>query len=390
LKVLTTNTIIPPRIVSKGSTPEGVLPYDTDNAYPQRMMVFIDSSGQATRCVKLLERFYIGGGFREKTFWKAKLNNRGLTGDRLLRKIAHDKALFSKPAIHVNWNANFKISSINVIPFEHCRLSKQDDLSYSGKVLVYDDWARWKSSRIEKKFIDSIDVFNPNPDVIQDQVDAAGGWDKYKGQILYPDEYVKSPFDSVIEDIDSDAQCKVFKNKNIRNNFTATHIGKYKGRFETEPERRDFANNLKAHQGADNASNIILIELDGQEDSFELVPLTMVVNEKGYQYTEESVRDNIRRVILAPQVLVGDFTAGKLGTSQEIQDAVNYFNAATNDDRRDIEETMTEIFQYWHDDSVNPTNDYSIIPISSFMIDGSGNAVMPTAPPIPQNPPITP
>lgn len=378
MKVLTNNTKIQPRVVSKGSTPEGVLPYDIDNAYPQRMMVFIDSSGQATRCVKLLEKFYVGGGFRQESFWKSILNERGLTGDKLLRKVAKDKATFNGIALHVNWNANYKIDSISVVPFEHCRLSKQDDMQYSGKIAVYSDWAKWEKNKIEKKWIEWIDIFNPMPEVIQDQVEAAGGWDKYKGQIYYyscegDQEYPKSPFDSVIEDVDSDAQAKLFKNKNIRNNFLAFYIGKYKGRFETDQEREEFSTSINAHQGAQRAGGVFLIELDGQEDSFTLEKMDTANLEKLYQYTEESVRDNIRRVILAPQVLVGDFTAGKLGTSQEIQDAVNYFNAATSDDRREIEEVMTEIFAYWKDPSVNPANDYSIIPIASFMIDGTGN-----------------
>lgn len=383
MKVLTTNTILQQRIVYRENKTEGVLNYDADNAYPQRMMIFIDSSGQATRCAKLLERFFIGGGFAQESFWKAKLNDRGLTGDKLLRKIAKDKSVFNGFALHVNWNANYKIDSVNFVPFEHCRLSIPDDLNYSGKILLYDDWARLKKKKIEKKFIQAIDIWNPDPNVIAEQVKAAGGWDEYKGQVYYPSEYLKSPFDSVIEDIDSDSQAKIFKNKNIRNNFLALYFGKYKGKFETDEEREDFVNAIRVHQGAENAGNIILVELDGQDDSFTLEKIDTANIEKIYQYTEESVRDNIRRVILAPQVLVGDFTAGKLGTSQEIQDAVYYYNAVTNDPRREIEESMTEIFSYWKDTSINPSGDYSIIPIQSYMIDGTGNPVTTS----PNNPP---
>jgi len=399
VKVLTTNTRIDPRITYRENKTEGILNYDADNAYPQRIMVFIDSSGQATRCVNLLSKFLIGGGFKDQAFWKALVNNEGLTNDRFVRYLAPDKSRFSGFAIHVNWNANYKIDNLHYVPFEHCRLSIPDDVEYSGKIAVYHDWARWKSSRVFKDKIKWVDIFNPDPAVIQAQVDAAKGWANYKGQILYYSCesygmslcYPKSPLDPVIEDVDSDSQAKIFKNRNLRNNFTATHIGKYKGSFATDQERELFAKSLILdNQGAENAAKIILLELGGQEDSFELQPMTTANLEKLYQYTEESVRDNIRRVMLIPAILLSDLIPGKLGTSQEIQDAVQYYNAVTNDDRREIEEVMAELFSYWKDPGINPTNDYSIIPLSTFMIDGSGQPVMPTPASIPQTQPIIP
>lgn len=393
MKVLVSNTKIEQRLTYKENKTEGVLNYDADNAYPQRIMVFIDSSGQATRCVKLLQKFFIGGGFTDTTFYKALVNREGLTLDKLLRKVCWDKSYFDGFAIHVNWNANYKVDSIHFIPFEHCRLGIPDDLDYVGKVAVYSDWAKWKTSRIEKKFIDWLHVFNPDPNVIQAQVDLAGGWDKYKGQIYYyscegPGQYPKSPFDPVIEDVDTDAQAKLFKNRNIRNNFVATHIAKYKGKFNSTRERDEFVESLRIHQGAENASNLLFIELDGVDDSLTMDKMETANLEKLYQYTEESTRDNIRRVILAPQVLVGDFIAGKLGTATEIQDAVMFFNAATSDDRLEIEECFTEIFKYWKTPSINPSNDFTIIPLQKFMI---GEPLKPEVKPAdPTNPPADP
>lgn len=388
MKVLTTNTRVEPRIAYKENKTDGVLNYDLDNAYPQRIMVFIDSSGQATRCVKLLQKFIIGGGFTNQLFYKARVNREGLTNDKLLRKIAYDKAYFDGFAIHVNYNANYKVDSLHFIPFEHCRLAIPDDIDYVGKIAVYDDWARWKTSRIEKKYLQWVNVWNPDPQIIKAQVDFAGGWDKYKGQIYYysaegANEYPKSPFDSVINDIDSDAQAQIFKNRNLRNNFLATHIGTYKGKFETERERSDFKDSIRQQQGAENASNIMLIETGGVDDSFVLTPMTTANLEKLYEYTETSASDNIRKVILAPPVLVGDLIAGKLGTAQEIQDAVNYFNAATSDDRLEVEECFTEIFSYWKEPSINSGSDFTIIPLQKFMIGESSTAPAP----VPLNPP---
>jgi hypothetical protein len=68
-----------------------------------------------------------------------------------------------------------------------------------------------------------IDKYNPNTKVIDAQVVAAGGWSKYKGQILhlnsdFSELYSLSDVDSVIYDADSEFQA-LFKNTGLRKGF---------------------------------------------------------------------------------------------------------------------------------------------------------------------------
>ena len=57
------------------------------------------------------------------------------------------------------------------------------------KIAVHPDWSgktrKGKALQVKKENIDYIDVFNPQKDVILAQIEAAGGIEYHKGQILW-------------------------------------------------------------------------------------------------------------------------------------------------------------------------------------------------------------
>lgn len=121
------------------------------------------------------------------------------------------------------------------------------------------------------------------------------------------------------------------------------------GMFEGETEREEFLESLTTFQGADNTSKILLMEeedFDASDDSasFKLEKIDIQDIEKLYEFTEESVRNNIiRNYLIPPTLLVA--TAGKLGSSTEIQDATAFYNGVTDDLRRSTEEVFAELFR---------------------------------------------
>lgn len=333
------------RIDKKPSRSEGIINYDSDNAYPQRIEDIINSSSVGTLCHNLALRFTVGQGFKDETFYKKKINAKGLTPDKLLRKVADNLLKFNGVAVHVNYNANYEIVDYNFIPFSWCRLTAQDS-DYPNKVAVYDDWQKI-DGRIKKEDIDYIDFFNPAPNVIEKQVAEAGGWENYNGQIYYytnvGKSYPLSPLDSFLEDLQTDAKTKLFKYRNVSTNFMASHFIEV-DEFEDEDERTDFQNALSDFQGADDALKIMLLEKRvGQESSFNLQKVDIQGVDRLYEYTESSVRDSILRSYLIPPVLLLE-TSGKLGSSKEIQDATNYYNGIVKYNQILIEEIFSELF----------------------------------------------
>jgi len=80
-----------------------------------------------------------------------------------------------------------------------------------------------------------------------------------------------------------------------------------------------------------------------------------------YEYTENSSRDNIIKSFLIPPVLLVR-TSGSLGTSKEISDATEFYNAITADDRLIIEEILKQVFSNFSY-NICPSKDYSILPL---------------------------
>jgi hypothetical protein len=342
-----TATDIEKRITTTVNKTEGIINYDFDNSYPQRINTIINSSGTGTLCASLYAKFLYGGGFLQEALAKTIVSpQKKMTANKLLVKVGKSYSKFNGFAIHVNYNALYKKSSLNYIPFQDIRFTTSDNEDHPNMMAVYDDWDRTKSSKIKKKEIDYINFYNPDPEVIAEQVAEAGGWENYKGQIYYLTnegiEYPLAPVDSVLEDVQTDSQAKNFKFRNISTNFMASHILET-GEFEDPNDKDIFLDNINTFQGADDSSKILLLEKSTDESSFVLTKVDIQDIDKLYQFTEESVRDNIIRNHLIPSVLLLA-TPGKLGSANEIKDATAFYNGVTEDERLLIEESFTELF----------------------------------------------
>ncbi|CAB4152531.1 hypothetical protein UFOVP606_14 [uncultured Caudovirales phage] len=361
-----TVTDIYKRITITPNKTEGILNYDIDNAYPQRIVNIVNSSGIATSCVGMKTRFLVGGGMSDKDFYKQIVNQDGLTVDKLLRKVASNISTLPYVALHFNYNMLYQKTEVNYIPFTYVRLTTDDNKQYPKMVAIYDDWDRQIRGKIERNKIDYIDLYNPSSEAIQEQVDKAGGWEFYKGQVLLwtPEgvEYTLASFDSVLEDCQTDSKTKSFKFRNITTNFMASHL-LVTDKFENDLDRDEFHESLKDYQGADDALKLLHLEKTSNESGIELKPIAIQDVEDLYQYTENSVQLNVVRNFLIPQILMFQ-VAGKQGTATEIKDATAFYNGITADDRLVIEELFTEAFRNFYYD-INPSNDYSIIPFKA-------------------------
>jgi hypothetical protein len=360
-----TATDIEKRILTPVNKTEGIINYDFDNSYPQRVNSIINSSGTGTLCTSLFAKFLYGGGFLQEALAKMVVSpQRKMTANKLLYKTGKSISKFNGFAIHINYNGLYKKSSLNYIPFQDIRFTTSDNEDFPNMLAVYDDWDRTKSSKIKKSNIDYINFYDPDPEVIAEQVAEAGGWENYKGQIYYFSnegiEYPLAPSDSVLEDVQTDSQAKIFKFRNITTNFMASHIMEV-GEFEDPADKDDFLDNINTFQGSDDTSKILLLEKTTDESSFDLTKVDIQDIDKLYQFTEESVRDNIIRNYLIPSVLLMA-TPGKLGNSSEIKDATAFYNGVTEDFRKIIEESFTELF---NDSMFIVEPEFNIIPVSA-------------------------
>lgn len=332
---------------------------------------------------------YIGGkGFEKEDLGKVILNSRGLTMDKLLKAIATDKGLFRAFGIHINYNANYKISSVNYVRFEDIRLGDTDRQETSGKLAVYSDWGRKTWKNIMRSKINFIDKFNPDPVIIKQQVIDAGGWENYKGQLFYfnpeVDDYPLIEADSVWEDFETEAGIKIFNNREVTTGFLPSAMLFLKSRREEADNKpaqtwpdgtlrestgpSQFEQDLGSFQGAKSAQKIIVIEYDDDNNKPELMPYVNQNNDKLFQSTSLAIENRIIKGFSIPKELVTSDTANGLSNGGEKKEAIREFNDITAPERDEISEAFAEIFKFWWQPLPNGNN-WNITPIPDNVAD---------------------
>ncbi|RZA03025.1 MAG: hypothetical protein EOP47_04625 [Sphingobacteriaceae bacterium] len=368
---------IEPRILVRPNQTYGILNYDMDNAYPQRMLDLVAGSPTAKDCWNKRAKFIGGNGFEDKDLGKAMVNDKGLTLAKLLKAIATDKALFTGFGIHVNYNANFKISSVNYVKFEDIRMGDTDCPDTKNKFAVYSDWGRKTWKNIMRSKITFLDKYDPDPAIIEQQVIDTGGWENYKGQLYYfnpdVDDYPLIEADSVWEDLETEAGIKIFNNREVTTGFLpSTMLFMQSRREEADNSGPDSELNtnsasqlerdLGVFQGTKSSQKIIVIEYEDENSKPEFQPYSIQNNDKLFESTERSVEARIIKGFSVPKELINAERLSGLSNGGEKKEAIREFNDNTAQDRLELSETFAEIFNNFYK-QITPSGNWNIIPV---------------------------
>jgi len=365
--------------------------YGECNDYPQQVMEIVDASGTGKSCVDVYAKFISGKGFEDVDFYKKIVNRLGQTNDYISDQISKDFAEFGGFALHVNYNANFKICELQHIPFEQVRFEMLDLETFEfNRVALHPDWGRRFTNlrRWRKEDISYIDFFNPDPVEISAQVEAAGGWENYKGQILYFSNegervYPLPVSDTVLTDMSTEEGIANVSNRNARNNFltagmlinkvadneSAANIES--GNSESEDERReengyDKENQsnqtelaLKSFQGDESACKIMYVEIGSDEEKPEFVSFKGTNYDKEFTVTLQTSQSNIGKRFNQPPILRAENVGANFGADL-MKNAYDYYNSVVENERLALERVFSTIFHHWFE----PTSgNYSITPL---------------------------
>ena len=352
----------------------GVLSYDFDNNYPGRVENILKDSSTGKSCLRIYTKYIVGRGVLDTEFWKKKINSEGLTVDKFVRNIARQLATNRGFAFHVGKHANGKNTEINLQRFRDFRLpdlESEEGKKHENQV-AFADWNGKKA--VKKENIVWYDKFSNDPEKVAEQIEAAGSIEDYKGQLYYwtpENEYPEAEFDSVLEDMETEAELKRFRKRTTKSNFLASHIlivGKEEENSEDEEtsliDKQDpILTELEAMQGGENASKFMVLEKERSEDPFELHKVELQNYDDLYTNTVNTAKESIVEAFLVPKPLLLRGTSS-IGSSKEIQDSKEYFNELTDDERRIISEVLEEVFSNWIEEDINPSGDYSILPLA--------------------------
>lgn len=360
----------------------GIQTYGDDNLYPQTLKNIIQASSTGSECADRFADFIEGNGFREVAFSEYVVNRKGDTADDIHSLVCHDMADFNGIALHVNYNILGQIVELHHIPFENCRLIEEDSNGYVAKIAVHPDWIGKKTRNgkailVKKENIDYIDVFNPLKSVVLAQIEAAGGIEYYKGQVLWvsiagKQTYPTGKADRVITEMSTDEGLANVKYRNVRNNFfPGSIIFTKKGSNVTfdsegnevkEPDDDDsFTDTLIQLQGDTNCGKIMEVTLDNDEEKPEVVTFNSQNYDKEFTVTDASVVERIYSAYgQEPWYCI---RVGKVGFSGDIlEDAFEYYNSIVSKQQRLIERTFNRIFRNWYE-VANPSMDFSVQPL---------------------------
>ena len=338
------------------------------NDYPTKIELLVGGSATAKACAGVIADFIYGKGFsleaearvtakeRGERFKKESLyiNDRRETPNDLLKKVARSLSYHRGVFLQINYNQLFQKTSVQVLPYGCCRLGVKDSNNYRGKVLYYNNWDKLQDKKEIDKNVSVIDLYDPRPEVIQEQVNKAGGWDNYKGQVYFlnldrNDSYPLAWADTVLLDCESE----MLSSKYTRNGFKKGFFGTYAfvtSPFKCEADKEEFQEHLRRSIGVEAEQSVFHFQLemsgDKLEDQVLVKPIESNVKADLFEYADRKTANNIRKTYgNVPPVLI-DFVEGKLGNTsgESLKEARIFMQEQMQEERQDVQEMFEELF----------------------------------------------
>lgn len=246
---------------------EGVVSYDSDNLYPQRLNDLVDASKTATACCEKAQENIICEGFLNEEFANIT-NGHGMDMNDVLEFIASDIPRFRGYALIVQYGGDYKPHAVYPVPFGYVRAVLNDDYitnSVVKKWLVFNNWDRER--------IKSINVFETgkiyptfNPDNFAKECEEYGGIENHPGQLYYANlstraPYPISPFHAVQSEMAAERGNALYVENVLSRGFHACSIVSH-GMFQSDQEQDDFREAITDMMGVEGTGAVLTVRDD--------------------------------------------------------------------------------------------------------------------------------
>lgn len=333
-----------------------IITYGERNDFPQALEEVVMASKTASSCLDVYLDFILGHGFANEDVADMMVNEKE-TANKLLKKIAKDRARYNGVVLHFNYNILGKITSIHCCPFEDYRLEKPDeDTGRVTCVKYHPDWGRRDRYRLTWKpsLIETFPVYNPDPEVVIAQINGCGGIDNYKGQILYysfyhdcPNVYPVPKYVAEVTDMRSEEGLANVTGKNVCSNFTvAGMVVDITDEDVDERQLADKQQKLNAFQGDENSLALWYVQAKNENEVPKFVPVQMNNYDKAYSQTQSVIPMNIGEVFKQPPVLRARDVGSNFGADL-MRQAYDFYNSVTARERAEISDLLYEVLENW-------------------------------------------
>lgn len=351
--------------------------FGVDNLYPQHLSHIVSASPTGSLVIGRRANYIEGDGLRSRTLSEAIVNRGGECVDDIHALCSADMALFEGFALHLNYDALGRVVSLAHIPFENCRLAEPDEEGYVSEVAVHIDWSGksslgGKKVAVNKGNIERFPIYDPRPEVVAQQIEAVGGIDYYKGQVLYisragKNRYSEVSYDGVLTDMSTDEGIANVDMRNVRNNFMPAGMLITKRGQSLDDDRLAgydmFSEEIIRLQGDENACKILHAEIDYDEDRPEFVAFESKNLDKQFEHTGPSVVERIYASV--HQEAFHRLRTGSIGFSGElVADVKLEYCQVVSKMQRTLSRAYVSIFEHWAEGlPYADASDCDIIPI---------------------------
>jgi len=372
------------RIHVKDNFVDDVYNFGRDNVYPQQMELYMKSSGICSSAVNKFADFIFGDGFMDETLENIVIDGKGTTLIRLLESLSKQKATNDTFCLHLNYNALLEISEARIVPVSFVRIgspektvkgnNRKEEKAPNDKKDMFAVWNNWagESPQLFRDRTDIIwiDKFTTDEEEIKEQIERAGGFDEWNGQLLYinnevTNTYAPVTFDPVREDVITDSRFATYRKNNVTSGFSASAIIKYNGLVESEKERQEIIKQLQSYQGDENAGNLLILfktESEGDsEDALQVEQLQQTNIDGLYLNQEKSVNSRIIGNYNQPRALHTFFDDSGIYNVDLLTTAWAYYNEQTKKQRKEVKNLLTRLFTNWHSEELKG-RDFTIKP----------------------------
>ena len=317
----------------------------------------IQKSPTASYCVGMYSKFITGAGFSGGDVNISTTPYKTFTVNKLLNDCAKDHAKLEGSFVHVRYNALYEKIGFEKIPYTQCRFGLEDDDNYSGKIVrAKKGWGK----RAKRESFISYDIYNPNPEVIQKQVDLAGGWDYYKGQIMFIGDredlaYPKSKIEGVENFAHTEHKMGTYYAATVERGFENIQIFEYV-KSDNQQENDALKESVTNAMGLENSGKVLGLPYANSTDltegtKYKFTPLENNATPATYDHFLDRCSTMIRAKFEIP-VQLFEAVSGKLGNSSgdDLKVAQPMYNQTTAPIRSMYETAFSELFNGYKTD----------------------------------------
>lgn len=344
---------------------------DADNLYPNRIERIVNSSPTASRASKIMGKYISGKGLviEDLDIFVNKAKNYKLSN--IISICGQNMAKQGGVFIHVGFGidadeTSFKIvaKTLDVLDYTKCRIAKEDDEKYDGKIFYRDYNVKKSFGNSKKTDARWFYPFNKNQEVILAQIKAdyedkkgvptdniADMLPYYRGQVFYlnltPEyKYALAPIDPNYNDADTEYRISLYENREVRGGFLGKTAIITQGL--DEETSKEVNENISKWLGADgeDTDGIFRLDLEQSEDVTKVmhtIQLKPNLDPKLFADMKKDLRSSILGAYSSiPEILVLSGSGTLFGTSGEAyEQAKIFYNEQTEDERWKLSETLT-------------------------------------------------